>query len=334
MQSADNADDDILRVENLHVGFDTIEGTVEAVRGVSFRLRAGKTLAVVGESGSGKSVTSYAILRLIQPPGRITAGRILFRPRKGAPFDIAALTEKSPELYRLRGGQIGMIFQEPMTALSPVHSIGDQICEAVCLHRGASKRAARDIACDMLVRVGITEPRRRLDQYPFEFSGGMRQRVVIAMALVCRPEVLIADEPTTALDVTVQAQILTLIRQLRQEMNTSVIFITHDLGVVAQVADEVVVMNRGLVVEAGSVRQIFKSPYHPYTKRLLSAVPRFDEDETYAERIHAAACDEIPAGFTLLPPNNDYDSDVPSELHELAEGRKLLLWSELEHMNV
>jgi oligopeptide/dipeptide ABC transporter ATP-binding protein len=326
--------DNILSVEGLRVTFRTIEGPVEAVRGIGFNVKRGRTLAIVGESGSGKSVTSYAILRLIQPPGRITGGKIVFRPKVGPEYDIASLPDNSEQLFKLRGGKIGMIFQEPMTALSPVHTVGNQLIEAVCLHRTKDKTEARQIAADMLAKVGIPDPQRRLDQYPFEFSGGMRQRVVIAMALVCRPEVLIADEPTTALDVTVQAQILQLINDLKREMNASVIFITHDLGVVAQVADEVVVMNHGLIVETGTTRQIFKSPYHPYTKRLLAAVPRFEADEAFLERIRSAQCEDLPHGCRLTPPADDWRTDAPRELKTLPDGRSLLVWPDLESIDV
>jgi peptide/nickel transport system ATP-binding protein len=273
------SDDNILTIEDLRVRFTTALGEFDAVRGVSFTVRRGSTLAVVGESGSGKSVTGYSILRLIQPPGKMITGKMLFAPREQREIDIAALPENSATMLALRGGKIGMIFQEPMTALSPVHTIGDQLTEAVRIHRGLGKAGANEMACEMMARVGITEPKRRLRQYPFEFSGGMRQRVVIAMALMCRPELLIADEPTTALDVTVQAQVLKLLRELRNELAMSVIFITHDLAVVAQVADDVVVMNAGQIVESGPVREILRRPSHTYTRKLLAAVPRFDSAE-------------------------------------------------------
>jgi ABC-type dipeptide/oligopeptide/nickel transport system ATPase component len=264
-----------LRVRDLRVRFgDPVRGrVVQAVCGVSFDLKRGRTLAIVGESGSGKSVTAFSILRLIQKPGEIVGGHIwLSDPKGGSPIDLASLAEDSPQLFAVRGGRISMIFQEPMTALSPVHTIGNQVCEALLLHRTRDKREAWRLAVEMLGRVGIIDPERRMKQYPFEFSGGMRQRVVIAMALVCRPQVLLADEPTTALDVTIQAQILELIRELQREMGTSVIFITHDLGVVAQIADDVVVMRRGKIVEAADVRTLFRQPRHPYTRELLSAV--------------------------------------------------------------
>jgi oligopeptide/dipeptide ABC transporter ATP-binding protein len=272
--STQGSEDIVLQVEDLHVRFDTHEGEVPAVNGVSFRMRRGRTMALVGESGCGKSVTSYAILRIVQEPGRIAGGAIRFRPRDGGEVDIAALHEGDEALYRLRGGRIGMVFQEPMTALSPVHTVGDQIGEAVRLHdETATPEAARQRAVDMLRRVGIPGPEQRVDQYPFEMSGGMRQRVVIAMALACRPDVLIADEPTTALDVTIQAQILGLLKDLQQDLGASTLLITHDLGVVAQLADDVCVMYLGRVVEQADVRTVMKRPRHPYTRALLQSLP-------------------------------------------------------------
>jgi ABC-type dipeptide/oligopeptide/nickel transport system ATPase component len=311
----------ILSVRDLRVSFDTLDGPVDAVRGVSFDLRRGQTLALVGESGSGKSVTSYAILRLIQKPGRISGGSVLLANPDGTTVDIAKLRERDEQLYRVRGGRIGMIFQEPMTALSPVHTIGNQLCEAISLHCGKRGKAADDLAAEMLDRVGIKEPRKRLTQYPFEFSGGMRQRVVIAMALVCRPQVLIADEPTTALDVTVQAQILKLIDDLRRVTHTSVLFITHDLGVVAQIADDVAVMRHGRIVENGSVRQIFNTPKHPYTRQLLAAVPHAEYDARRKQLLAATTPpEELPPGYCFEDCGGD------PLWHTDAEGRSLLLW--------
>lgn len=311
-----SAPDIVLSVRDLRVTFATLAGEVEAVRGVSFDLRRGKTLALVGESGSGKSVTSYSILRLIQKPGVIRAGAMLFQSQDGAATDIARLDERSEALYRIRGGKIAMVFQEPMTALSPVHTVGNQITEAILLHQPVTKPQAREIARDMLVRVGINNPDKRLDQYPFEFSGGMRQRVVIAMALVCKPEILIADEPTTALDVTVQAQILRLMADLQRDMGTSVLFITHDLGVVAQIADEVAVMQKGLIVERAAVREIYRNPVHPYTRQLLEAVPHMGQSKSFADVPHP-----------LLPEGWDF-AEVPrgeSRMHTI-EGHEVLLW--------
>lgn len=263
----------ILQVRNLAVEFHTETGRTKALQGVSFDVPRGQVTAIIGESGSGKSVTASAIMRLIQPPGRVTAGSIDFAPSGSEPYDVLALVDKDARLEQLRGDHISMVFQEPMTALAPVYTVGNQVAEAILCHREVSKEVAWDEAANMLQRVGIDDLQRRMQQYPFEFSGGMRQRVVIAMALVCQPDLLICDEPTTALDVTIQAEILTLIRQLKGELNNSVLFITHDIGVVAQLADHVVVMQGGRVLEAGTVRQVLKQPMHPYSKGLMAAIP-------------------------------------------------------------
>lgn len=265
--------DPVLEVIDLQTHFVTDAGTVRAVDGVNFRIPRGRTLALVGESGCGKSVTSYSILRLIQPPGRIVHGKILLHSERAGTIDLAALKEGDDRLYEARGGLVSMIFQEPSVALSPVHRVGDQIAEAIQLHRPISDREARRQVVDMMRRVGISAPERRVDQFPHELSGGMRQRVVIAMALVCNPELLIADEPTTALDVTIQAQILQLIKESQRQVGCSVLFITHDFGVVAQTADEVAVMYLGRIVEQGPVRAVLKSPRHPYTRGLLRCLP-------------------------------------------------------------
>ncbi|NYZ13049.1 ABC transporter ATP-binding protein [Azospirillum sp. RWY-5-1] len=267
----------LLTVEDLKVQFQAPEGLVHAVRGVSFRVRPGSTVALVGESGSGKSVVSQAILGILPRNGRIAGGRILFDdPASRRMVDIAALDRDGQPMRDLRGGRISIIFQEPMTSLSPLHTIGNQIVEAVRLHRDVRPKEARDLARDMLARVRFPDPARALDTYPFELSGGLRQRAMIAMALVCRPALLIADEPTTALDVTIQAQILKLIKDLQAELGMAVLLITHDLGVVANLAEEVVVMYRGEVMESGTREDIFANPGHPYLKALLRAVPRFD----------------------------------------------------------
>ena len=263
----------ILKVRNLAVEFHTETGRTKALQGVSFDVPRGQVTAIIGESGSGKSVTASAIMRLIQPPGRVTAGSIDFAPSGSEPYDVLALVDKDARLEQLRGDHISMVFQEPMTALAPVYTVGNQVAEAILCHREVSKEVAWDEAANMLQRVGIDDLQRRMHQYPFEFSGGMRQRVVIAMALVCQPDLLICDEPTTALDVTIQAEILTLIRQLKGELKNSVLFITHDIGVVAQLADHVVVMQGGRVLETGTVRQVLKQPMHPYTKGLMAAIP-------------------------------------------------------------
>ncbi|HMJ12072.1 MAG TPA: ABC transporter ATP-binding protein, partial [Polyangiaceae bacterium] len=257
----------LLSVQHLTTCFRTDRGVLKAVDDVSFEVRRGATLAVVGESGSGKSVTALSILRLIQsPPGQITGGKIAFEGT-----DLLSLPEQ--QMRHLRGAKISMIFQEPMTCLNPVYTIGAQIAEALRIHRPVSRREARERAIEMLQKVGIPSPVERVDSYPHQLSGGMRQRVMIAMALICDPALLIADEPTTALDVTIQAQILELLRKLQAELGMSILFITHDLGVVAEFANDVAVLYAGQVVETGSVAQIFKAPEHPYTRGLLASIP-------------------------------------------------------------
>ena len=266
----------LLEIKNLAVEFSAQGGPVKAVDGVSFRIKPGETTAVVGESGSGKSVTAQAVMGILAKNATITGGSILFNEPEEEPIDIAALSRDSAAMRSIRGGKISIIFQEPMTSLSPLHTIGNQISEALTLHRDVSKIEARRLTQEMLSLVGFPSPESALNAYPFELSGGLRQRAMIAMALVCRPSLLIADEPTTALDVTIQAQILKLIKDLQAELGMAVMMITHDLGVVANVADEVVVMYHGKVMESGPVDEIFRNPEHPYLKSLLAAVPRFD----------------------------------------------------------
>ncbi len=264
----------ILEIKNLETSFRVEEGTIKAVDNVSFDVYAGKTLGIVGESGCGKSVTSLSIMRLIpNPPGKITGGEILYKGKN--------LLEFSPAQMRaLRGNEISMIFQEPMTSLNPVFTIGNQLEEAIALHQKLNSRQCREKAIDMLKLVGIPAPDKRIDEYPHQLSGGMRQRVMIAMALSCNPNVLIADEPTTALDVTIQAQILELLRELQDRVGMAMILITHDLGVVAEVCDEVIVMYAGRIAEQGTVEEIFKNPKHPYTKGLLNSIPSLAKDPT------------------------------------------------------
>ncbi len=260
----------LLEVADLKTWFRAEGEVARAVDGVSFTLDRGETLAIVGESGSGKSVTSLSIMRLVPiPPGEIAGGTVRFRGR-----DLLRLSE--PEMRQVRGNEIGMIFQEPMSSLNPLLTVGEQIAEVVRLHRGLGRRAARRHAVEMLARVNIPDPERRAAEYPHRLSGGMRQRVMIAMALACHPALLIADEPTTALDVTIQAQILELIRTLQAEMEMSVLFITHNLGVVAQIADRVAVMYAGRIVEQGRVEAVFAAPLHPYTRALLRSIPRVE----------------------------------------------------------
>ena len=269
-------DQPIARFENLKVEFQTQDGPVEAVKGVSFDIAAGETVAIVGESGSGKSVSSLSLMRLVEyGGGEISDGRLLFDRGDAGQVDLRTMDAK--DMRAIRGREIGMIFQEPMTSLNPVFTIGRQLIEGLRLHMGMSKVAARNRAIDLLRQVRIPEAERRLGQYPHELSGGMRQRVVIAMALACEPRLLIADEPTTALDVTIQAEILGLMNKLKKDTGTAVMFITHDMAVVAQMADRVVVMFRGEKVEEGLVEDIFENPQHPYTQNLLAAVPKLGE---------------------------------------------------------
>ena len=268
---------DLLRVENLFVGFDTPGGTVHAVNGISFRVRAGSVVALVGESGSGKSVTAHAILGILSKKARLGGGSILLEdPQRGGFIDLARLSPADEAFRAIRGRRISMIFQEPMTSLSPLHTVGDQVSEALLIHDGISRKEAKDLTVEMLRCVGFHDPQHALQTYPFELSGGLRQRAMIAMALICRPGLLIADEPTTALDVTIQAQILKLLADLRARLNMAILLITHDLGVVANLAEEVVVMYRGRVVESGPLDAIYGNPQHPYLKGLLGAVPHFE----------------------------------------------------------
>lgn len=264
----------LIEVRNLKTHFFTDEGVVKAVDGVDFTIPKGKTLCVVGESGCGKSITARSMLQIVDSPGKIIAGDILFHPSTGQTVNLAKLDPRGQEIRHIRGKEIAMIFQEPMSSLSPVHTIGNQIMEAVLLHLTKDRKEARERAIEGLRRVGIPKPKERLDAYTFQLSGGMRQRAMIAMALACEPKLLIADEPTTALDVTTQANILDLIKELQDDLGMAVMFITHDLGVVAEIADEVVVMYLGQVAERGDVDSIFHDPKHPYTRALLESIPR------------------------------------------------------------
>ena len=262
----------ILTIQNLHTYFFLDEGTVRAVDGVDLEIPRGKTLCLVGESGCGKSITAFSLLQMIQQPGRIVDGQIALH-LDNQPLILTALAPDGKQMRQIRGSEIAMIFQEPMTSLSPVHSVGSQIAEAIRLHTKSKKREARDRAIHIMERVGISDPSRRYNAYPHEMSGGLRQRAMIAMALSCQPTLLIADEPTTALDVTIQAQILALMRELQEELGMAILLITHDLGVVAQMADEVAVMYWGRIVEFGDVNSIFQHPAHPYTEALLRSLP-------------------------------------------------------------
>lgn len=281
----------LLEVENLQTEFKVKRGTVKAVNNVSFGVEKGEILAIVGESGSGKSVTSLSVMGLIREPGKVTGGRIMFHGEN-------LVGKSKKEMNKIRGDKISMIFQEPMTSLNPVYKIGDQIMESILTHMDLSKEEAKKLAVKMLDLVGIPSPEQRMEDYPHQMSGGMRQRVMIAMALSCNPEVLIADEPTTALDVTIQAQILELIDKLRNKIGMAVLLITHDLGVVAETADRVVVMYCGRIVEQADVKDIFTKPLHPYTIGLLESIPRLEEDRDRLYMIKGMVPDptELPKG--------------------------------------
>lgn len=263
--------DIILSVRNLKTSFHLRNGELKAVDGISYDLERGQVIGIVGESGCGKSISVRSILRLIRKPGE-SKGEIIFSPKDGAEVDLLKLNPRGDEIRKIRGKNINMVFQEPMNALSPVHKVGDQIVEALTLHTDLNKEQARERAIKLLGDVGIPEPEKRIDAYSFQLSGGMRQRALIAMAISCNPDLLICDEPTTALDVSVQAQILSLMKKLQRKHNMSMIFITHDLAVVAQMVDIVCVMYLGQIVEQAPVKEIFKNPLHPYTKKLMSAI--------------------------------------------------------------
>lgn len=284
----------LLEVNNLKTEFKVKRGVVKAVNNVSFSVEKGEILAIVGESGSGKSVTSLSVMGLVREPGKVTGGSILFNGE-----DLSKKTKK--EMRAIRGDKISMIFQEPMTSLNPVQRIGEQLCESILTHTDMSKKDAMTHAVKMLDLVGIPSPDQRVKDYPHQMSGGMRQRVMIAMALCCNPELLIADEPTTALDVTIQAQILELIDKLRKEFQMAVILITHDLGVVAETADQVVVMYCGKVVEQADVKDIFHNPMHPYTRDLINSIPRLDDDKDRLYMIRGMVPDptRLPKGCSF-----------------------------------
>src|SRR5438094_6403972 len=313
---------DVLRVEDLHVRFTAPGRFIEAVRGVSFRIRPASTIALVGESGSGKSVVSQSILRILPRNGVITRGAIRFADPRGKdePVDLTQLPADGPAMRAIRGGQISIIFQEPMSSLSPLHTIGDQVGEALRLHRGGNAAEAKELTIDMLRLVGFPDAARAWRSYPFELSGGLRQRAMIAMSLVCRPALLIADEPTSALDVTIQAQILKLLYAVQRGLGMAVLLITHDLGVVANIAEEIVVMYQGEVMESGTLDDIFRRAAHPYLRALLRAVPRFDMKA--GERL--VPIREIPPGdaphlMAQLPP---WPAQATAPLLECNEIRK------------
>jgi oligopeptide/dipeptide ABC transporter ATP-binding protein len=316
---------ELLRIEDLHTQFHVHGGTVKAVDGVNLTIRPKETVGVVGESGSGKSITALSIMRLLEKNGRITGGRIWFHDR-----DLVALSDE--DMQEVRGNDISMIFQEPMTALNPVYTCGDQIAEAVRLHQKVDAKAAYTRAVEVLGMVGISDPKRRAGQYPHELSGGMRQRVMIAMALSTNPELLIADEPTTALDVTIQAQILQLMRNLKGEFGSAILLITHDLGVVAEMCDSVAVMYAGRIVEQASTNEIFKHPKHPYTEGLLASIPRLGHKQ---DRLHVITGSvpnplALPRGCAFRPrcpvkaPRSD--RDIPALKAIGSDGHLVACW--------
>ncbi len=286
----------MLEVRDLHTSFFTPAGEVKAVNGVSFFLDQGKVLGIVGESGSGKSVTAYSIMQILEKTGKIVSGSIKFNGQ-----ELVGAGEKV--MKTIRGNKISIIFQDPMTSLNPTYTIGHQLMEAITLHTNRNKKEAYDRAVEMLRLVNVNEPEKRMKQYPFEFSGGMRQRVMIAMALACEPDILIADEPTTALDVTIQAQILELMQSLQKELGMAIIMITHDLGVVAQMCDEVIVMYAGSICEQGTADEIFYNPKHEYTKGLMRSIPTVDSDGSRLEPITGTPIDllNMPAGCPFAP---------------------------------
>ena len=315
----------ILEIKDLCVEFQTVEGTVHAVDHLNYTLHKGEKLGIVGESGSGKSVSSLGMMQLIpNPPGRITGGEILYHGK-----DLVKASEK--EMQKIRGNEISTIFQEPMTSLNPIIKCGKQIAESLRLHRGMKKKEAMEEAVRMMRAVGIANPEVRAHEYPHQMSGGMRQRVMIAMALACQPQILIADEPTTALDVTIQAQILDLIRELNESMGTSVVFITHDLGVVSELCDTVIVMYTGHIVEQAPVKELFESPKHPYTKGLLNAIPKITRERNPLETIEGMVPNptERIEGCSFSP-RCPYATDqcrkAGPPMAELSDGRLVRCW--------
>ncbi len=286
----------LLEVRDLHTSFFTPVGEVKAVNGISFNLDHGKVLGIVGESGSGKSVTAYSVMQILEKTGKIISGSIKVDGK-----ELVGLPER--EMKNIRGNRISIIFQDPMTSLNPTYTIGHQLMEAILLHTNRNKKQAYDRALEMLKLVNVNEPEKRMKQYPFEFSGGMRQRVMIAMALACEPDILIADEPTTALDVTIQAQILELMQSLQKELGMAIIMITHDLGVVAQMCDEVIVMYAGSICEQGTADEIFYNPKHEYTKGLIRSIPTVDNDGEKLQPISGTPIDllNMPAGCPFAP---------------------------------
>ncbi len=313
----------LLQIENLHTYFFTSSGLVKAINGIDLSLEAGKTLALVGESGCGKSMTALSLLRLVPSPGRITDGRILLKGQ-----DLLKLPPE--EMRRVRGNRISMVFQEPMTSLNPVLRVGEQICEGLFLHQGMDKKQALEEACNLLEQVGIPSPEKRLRDYPHQLSGGMRQRVMIAMALACNPEVLVADEPTTALDVTIQAQIMELLAGLKTKRQMATLLITHDLGIVAGFADEVAVMYAGHIVEKATVSDLFENPEHPYTQGLMNCLPRFGQKgrlQTIEGQVPVGGGSGLQCNYTgRCPESIDRCCEALPPLEEIRPGHWVRCW--------
>ena len=320
----------LLQVKNLCTSFDVDAGEVRAVNGISFSLEKGKVLGIVGESGSGKSVTAYSIMRILVEPGRIKSGEILFEGQ-----DIVKFSKK--QMSEFRGKRVSIIFQDPMTSLNPTYTIGNQLREAILLHTDRNREQANARAVEMLKLVGVNEPEKRLKQYPHELSGGMRQRVMIAMALACEPDILIADEPTTALDVTIQAQILELMKDLQKKLGMAIIMITHDLGVIADMCDEIIVMYAGRICERGTVDEIFYNPRHEYTKGLLRSIPKLDARNQRLIPIAGS-----PVDLTSMPAGCAFASrcdcamkicltDLPEEL-PINENHRAACWMNVKHV--
>ncbi len=304
MNAANNPNRDwLIDIKDLHVTFSQDDETVNAVNGVDIRVHKGEAVGIVGESGCGKTVTSYSMLNILPSNGEIVAGEVKYREDNGNVIDITRLNPRSREMRRLRGGEIAMIFQEPMASFSPVHTIKDQIAEGILLHQPPKDKKVREKIIEYLGMVGISNPERTIDAYPFQLSGGMRQRAMIAMALACNPKVLVADEPTTALDVTIQAQVLMLIKKMQQELGLALVLITHDLGIIAHMADFVYVMYLGTVVEKGPVVQIFDSPKHPYTRDLIRSIPKLNTPEKRLATIQGNVPDasRLPSGCAFHP---------------------------------
>lgn len=320
-----NKSENLLEVKDLEVSFFTYAGEVKAVRGISYELKPGEVMGIVGESGSGKSVSSYGLMGIIPDPGKVIGGSIIFDGK-----DITSLSEK--ELLKIRGKDIGMIFQDPMTSLNPVFTVGNQIEESLKKHTNLNKDERKARIIELFQLVGINQPEKRMNQYPHEFSGGMRQRVMIAMALACNPKLLIADEPTTALDVTIQAQIVELLKELKSKINMSIIFITHDLGVIADICDKVAVMYAGNIIETGSIDEIFYEPKHPYTWGLLKSMPKLNaEDHERLIPIEGNPVDLInpPKGCAFAPRCKNCMKiclDKVPPVYNVADGHNALCW--------